>query len=196
MFLETVCVKNGMIQNEAYHRNRMKRTADEHGFSAPLFPDLVKLIPKKLKPLKVKCRMVYGETIRDISFTAYIPRQIGSLKLVEIDELDYSYKYEDRTSLTELLSHKGSCDDILIVQQGFVTDTSYSNVVFEKQGKFFTPDTYLLNGTKRQQLLADGIVSEMPISVDEIDEFDTLYLINAMLGVEDGVCLPTRNVIR
>ena len=88
---------------------------------------------------------------------------IRSLKLVDGGALDYAFKYEDRSALMRLTRQKGICDDILITKDGFITDTSYSNVVLENSEGLFVPHTYLLNGTRRQRLLADGIVQERPI---------------------------------
>ena len=62
--------------------------------------------------------------------------------------LDYAFKYEDRSALMRLTRQKGICDDILITKDGFITDTSYSNVVLENSEGLFVPHTYLLNGTR------------------------------------------------
>jgi len=72
---------------------------------------------------------------------------------------------------------------------------TYSNVVFRKNGEFFTPHTYLLNGTKRQRLLRESIIKEAAITVDNLHEFEHVYLINAMLDIEDGVGCPVQSIL-
>ena len=80
------------------------------------------------------------------------------------------------------------------MRNGFITDTSYSNVVFNKNGELYTPYHPLLNGTKRQKLLSEGVIKEAQISVNSIKEFDRVWLINALLDIEDEVSLPVDHI--
>ena len=221
MFLETICILQGEIQNREGHQERMQRTASHFGFKAPGLPDLLSLLATELQisteelrdtgglqnikdgirgvtgqrqGSKVKCRIVYHESIREISFERYIPKLITSLKLVEAS-LDYSFKLADRSSLNDLLLQKGTCDEILITRNGFITDTSYSNVVLSRGEQFFTPENPLLNGTKRQKLLREGFIMEKAIHRDSLRDYDRIYLINAMLDIEDNISLSVLNVI-
>ncbi len=195
MFLETVCIDNGVVKNEMYHRKRMQETLRTHGYSVPEFPDILSLIPQKMLSEKIKCSIIYSDTIKSIIFKKYISRVINSLKVVNADNLNYTYKYSDRTYLESYLQYRYDCDEILFVQGGRITDTTYSNVVFEKEGIFYTPDTYLLNGTKRQQLIVNGLIKEIPILLTDIYDFEKIYLINAMLDIDDHICLPSNNIL-
>ena len=49
-----------------------------------------------------KCRIVYNREIIKVEFVPYVLKQIRSLKLVNA-EIDYAYKYEDRTNINKLL---------------------------------------------------------------------------------------------
>jgi 4-amino-4-deoxychorismate lyase len=110
---------------------------------------------------------------------------------VEADaELDYHLKYLDRTALTQLSAQRGDCDEVLIVKDGFVTDTSFSNVVFTDGMRFVTPDTYLLPGTMRAMLLRSGAIVEAPVRVEDIGRFTHVSLINAMLPMGRGGWVP------
>ena len=186
MFLETICIQNGTVCNLQGHLARMKETAAHFNFTAPALPELETLVPPELKSMKTKCRIIYHEKIEEIGFEKYIPKVVKSVKLVEASP-NYSFKFSDRTELNTLVSQKGNHDEILIVRNGCITDTSYSNVVFRRGNVFFTPDTCILNGTKRQLLLQNGIISEKRITVNDITKFDEVFLINAMLGLEDKV---------
>lgn len=54
---------------------------------------------------------------------------------------------------------------MLIVRDGWVTDTSFTNVVFEDAGGgLYTPETCLLEGTRRQSLLDEGRIQACPDS--------------------------------
>lgn len=193
MFLETICILNGKVQNIEAHERRMHSTASYFGFAAPQLPDIESLLTDGLKECKVKCRVCYHNEIKSIEFEKYLAKNIRSLKLLNASP-DYAYKFADRTVLNNLLKLRNGCDEILIVRNGFVTDTSYSNVVFSKGNELITPHHPLLNGTKRQKLLSEGKIKEAEIRVDSIKEFDSVWLINALLDLEDNVSLPTDQI--
>ena len=44
------------------------------------------------------------------------------------DTIDYTYKSAHREELNALYAQKGMADDILIVRNGYLTDTSISNI--------------------------------------------------------------------
>ena len=77
-------------------------------------------------------------------------------------------KYADRSALARLLQRRDDCDEILIVRDGAITDTSYSNVAFFDGRKYVTPDTFLLNGTRRQYLLGTGVLTERRITPSDL----------------------------
>lgn len=187
-FTEVLQIREGRFVAPQPHLERMRKTA-AHFFGHPLAVDLsAHPIPAELSMGRVKCRIVYGETIESITFSKYTPRNIRKLAVFSDDAFVYDYKYEDRNSFTRLLARKGDCDDILILKNGFVTDTSFTNVVFEDfEGRLITPDTPLLPGTRRQALLDEGRIRAQPVRAEEISRFRGCYLINAMLGLEDNV---------
>ena len=78
-----------------------------------------------------------------------------------------------------------------------ITDTSYSNVVFkDSEGKLYTPCSTLLDGTKRQRLLATDIIQEKEIHVNDIHSFVGLYLINAMIDIEDNLFIGIDSIMQ
>lgn len=195
MFLETICIENGKPKNLLAHIHRMRQTAEHFGFVSPEMPDIESLLPADLQQSKVKCRIEYEREILAVEFAPYMSKTVRSLKLVHADDIDYSFKFSDRTHLNSLAADKNGCDEILIVCHGCITDTSYSNVVFQKNEHLFTPDTFLLNGTKRQKLLREGVIRETRITPDNLREFQCLYLINAILDVSDSTPIPVENII-
>lgn len=193
MFIETICILNGEVQNIEAHKKRMQETASNFKFNAPELPDIEALLTDGLRKSKIKCRVCYHNDIISISFEKYIPRNILSLKLINIFP-DYSFKFSNRKVINDLQKLKDGCDDILIVRNGLITDTSYSNVVFRKDNDFFTPNFPLLNGTKRQKLLENKVVKEAEISVDNVKQYDRVWLINALLDIEDNVSLSVNQI--
>jgi len=128
-----------------------------------------------------KCRVVYDAISVEVEFAPYQAKMISTLLLVENNKIEYSHKWEDRSQLNKLFTMRGNCDDILIVKNGLITDTLYANIVFKKSGKWFTPQSRLLNGTMRQFLLQRGVIEEREISVANFREYEQFKLINAML---------------
>lgn len=189
LFIETIKVKDGIFYNLPLHIARLSRTAIHFFGSAPLLDLSEDLIPEVLRVGLVKCRVTYGLQIVSIEFEPYSFRKISSLTLVEDNTIDYAYKSVDRDSLNELYSRKASGDDVLIVRNELITDTSYANVVFKNEDGFYTPKSYLLGGVKRQYLLEKGIIREVEVNLDNLMSFSKLYLINAMIDLEDEICI-------
>lgn len=188
-FIETIKVVDGKFLNLPYHMERMHATMIAF-FNTTMFVELwIGDIPEELRTGVVKCRIIYSHRSVKVEYERYQLRKIGSLNLVNADNLDYPFKYADRTCFNFLLEQKGNCDDILIVKDGYITDTSYSNVVFENTSGLYTPSTCLLAGTKRKQLLEKGIITQAEIKVEDIQKYNKLHIINAMIDLHDNVKL-------
>jgi 4-amino-4-deoxychorismate lyase len=131
-----------------------------------------------------KCRIVYDEAVREVEFIPYQPQRIDSLKVVEDDGISYGFKYADRNEIDELYARRGHCDDVLIVKDGLITDTSFANILFRKGKHWFTPWSALLKGTMRTKLVEHNKVCEEEIPVSEVNTFTSFKLINAMVEFE------------
>jgi len=186
MFLETICLLNAKVQNIDAHIKRMRQTAEYFRFDAPELPDLEVLLTSGMENFKVKCSIHYHNEISSISFERYIPKVIHSLKLVNASPA-YAFKFSDRRELNNLLNLREECEEVLIVRNGYITDTTYSNVVLQKGDELYTPHNPILNGTKRQKLLQEGTISEKVIRKESLKEYSRIYLINAMLDIEDNI---------
>lgn len=193
-FVETIKVRDGQFCHLDDHERRARATSLAV-FGSPLNWNISKMVvPEGVRRGLVKCRVVYDMAVREVTFAPYTFRRIGSLRLVEDDAVEYSLKSTDRYELERLFALRKGCDDVLIVRQGMITDTSFSNVVLEDATGLYTPDTFLLNGTCRRRLLNEGIIRERSIPAGELHRYDRLYLINAMIGLEDNVSLPASAV--
>lgn len=194
-FLESLCVSNGAFQHLEWHLKRMTSTWVQHFghlVEEPRLPEVLKnalVVPEDLGPGVYKCRIVYGRTLESVTFIPYVPREVRILKPMVADDLNYPYKYEDRSALEALRSLRGDADDVLVICRGFVTDTSFSNVIMRKDGVWWTPTTYLLNGTCRQRLLAEGLIREATIRWHDLEQYEEVHLINAMLDPWNQPCV-------
>ena len=180
--LETLKIQNGKVVNIALHNARMHRSRYVL-FGIDVWQDL-SLLPEIVKiPVTdkvIKARIIYTETIKMVEWEFYKRRVVRSLKLVEDNEIEYKYKFTDRTHLNNLLSKKGECNDIIIVKNGFLTDSSYSNLAFNNGTKWITPSTPLLAGTRRAQLIESGELTENELKVSDLKHFMSCSLINAL----------------
>lgn len=131
-----------------------------------------------------KTRVIYDMEIREVEFVPYVVKPIKSLKMIHSDTVSYDYKYLDRTALNDLYSRRGNADDVLIVKNGCITDTSYANIIFKKAQHWYTPTHCLLKGTMRESLLNANLIKETTIDSNNYLQFESFKLINSMLGME------------
>ena len=182
LLIESIKLIDGRFCNLLYHERRMIRALDDVcGVEEEI--NLEKFLSELDVPQKgvFKCRIVYDEVSKEVEFVPYQPKEIRSLKIVENDRILYEHKYADRDAIDKLYKQKDGCDDILIVKKGNVTDTSYANIVFRKGKTWYTPWSALLKGTMRQSLLDNNKILTENIQMEDIRNFKTIKLINAML---------------
>ncbi|MDF1611343.1 aminotransferase class IV [Stygiobacter electus] len=192
---ETIKLQNKKLFNIEYHNERMNNSRRNlFGTEDKINLEEVIKIPDGISNNVFKCRVVYSEKITDIEFQPYYEKKVNSLQAINVDWIDYSYKYLDRSNLQKLLC-KCIADDVLIIKNGFVADTTYSNVVFYDGKNYFTPNTPLLKGTKREKLLREGIIKETEIKISDINNYQSLFLINAMLDIDKAKAIPTNKII-
>lgn len=196
LFIETIRIADGKLSNLYFHNKRLNETRKLH-FGSQLEWDLAQRIeiPKETKNGLYKCRVVYGEYLQKIEFEPYQPKTIQSLKLVEDNAIDYSFKYQNRAHLNALFAQRGVADDILIIKNGCITDTSYANIVFWDGIHWFTPETFLLAGTKRAQLLEEGIITQKKIRVQDLPKYSYARIINSMLDFETTPNILIENIL-
>lgn len=142
-----------------------------------------------------KLRIVYD---LDKKFTTqlipYAIPEIENFQLVENNSYDYSFKFEDRKEF-ERMKTKAKTEEIIVVKNNHITDTSYTNILFLKGKEWFTPTTYLLNGVMRQHLLHEKKIKETEITLQNIKEFSHFQLINAMNDFDDMFIYPIERIV-
>jgi 4-amino-4-deoxychorismate lyase len=152
---------------------------------APIDLKSVLVTPKELAPDQVyKCRVIYGSKIAEITYEPYIPREISQYYLAVCpNDLDYSFKFTDRTFFDEARKKLRTNEDYIYVRHGLITDTSYANLVFTDGTNYYTPSEPLLKGTKRSFYLKEGRIRVADIKVEDLVEFKSYFIINAMLDM-------------
>ena len=193
-FLESIYVKNGIAPLISYHQARYEACIKTH-FTDARITCLSKLLKQAPKDNTIyKLRIVYSKKIEKVEFIPYIQRKITALKIIEDNSIEYHWKYADRKIFNNYKKNLNPETEIIIVQNGRITDSSYSNLVLEKDGKFYTPIKPLLNGVQRQYLLDYNRIIPSIIPVNTIIKYENIRLINAMQSINDCVKLKTQGI--
>ena len=79
---------------------------------------------------------------------------------------------------------KKEADDILIIKNELVTDTSIANIAFFDGKKWLTPKTPLLKGVTRTRLLDNSEIFEADIHFRELKKYKKVALLNAMIDFD------------
>lgn len=180
--IETIRLFDGEFHRLELHERRLEKSY--YALTGMVCPvGLREVLKSQIIPAKglYKCRVTVSDGTGAVEFEPYTAKPVHTLRLVPADALVYNHKFADRNELQKLFALRESADDVLIVQHGCITDTTYANVAFLKDHQWFTPDTYLLNGTMRQHLLAMGKIREKHITEANLHEFERVKLFNAML---------------
>ena len=191
---ESISCLDGELQNLEYHQTRVDNTLNT------LYPQmgdtyvLNKLIriPANLQG-SYKCRFVYGPQHYRYDFEPYHLRTIKTLKLIRNDWIEYPFKYIDRTKLDALKYSQQVADDIIIVRNNLLTDSSFANIALHNGFEWHTPETPLLPGTRRHKLIDQKMIVPKKIRAEDLTNYHKISLINAMLEL-GAVEIPIQRV--
>lgn len=158
----------------------MRRTRARAGYGTEVqrIRHLITIPPSCQRGL-FKCRVSYGQTVGPVTLQPYRPRPIKQLKPIAVN-LDYSIKAEDRSGINQAYSLRGEADDIIMVRNGLITDTSYHNIVIKTNTGLYTPNEPMLAGTMRTRLLDKGIIKTRDLYLADLVTCQEIYLINAL----------------
>jgi 4-amino-4-deoxychorismate lyase len=189
-FLETLKAEDGKLSHLAYHQARLDSTLLAHGLTPSI--DLEALLSPPSNGV-FRCRVLYSADTCQVSYHAYARRHLKTLQAVVDDTIEYRWKYADRSHLEKLLSRRGTADEVVIVKNGLITDATIANLALFDGKEWVTPASPLLYGTTRQRLIDEGTLLTREISLDDLDDYSKVALINAMVGfleVENGIIFP------
>lgn len=194
-FIESIRIEDQKAFFLDFHQKRVNQTFAHFGKEGSI--DLAKIF-KNLEHDEdglYKLRIVYD---LDKKFTTqlipYAIPEIENFQLVENNSYDYSFKFEDRKEF-ERMKTKAKTEEIIVVKNNHITDTSYTNILFLKGKEWFTPTTYLLNGVMRQHLLHEKKIKGTEITLQNIKEFSHFQLINAMNDFDDMFIYPIERIV-
>ncbi|MEN4762810.1 aminotransferase class IV [Chryseobacterium sp. C39-AII1] len=194
-FIESIKVEDQEIYLLEYHQKRVNQTFAHFGKEGSI--DLKKIFEhlEHDEDGLFKFRIVYDldKKVRTQMIPYAIP-EIQDFQLVENNSFDYSFKFEDRKEL-ERMKMKSKAEEIIIVKNNHITDTSFSNLLFLKGKEWFTPNTYLLNGVQRQDLLKSKEIKETEITLQNLKQFSHFQLINSLNDFDENFIYPIARII-
>ena len=180
LFFETIKIKNGIACNIKLHNLRLNTTIKKYygDISSINLSNYIKITDNKNT---IKCRVLYDRKIQSVTYNYYKKRDIKSFKLIHSDEINYSYKFNNRDHIQELFDQRGDCDDILIIKNGLLSDSSISNVAIFYKNQWLTPQKPLLYGTMRAKMLELHKIKVANISYKILKSSQKIALLNAMI---------------
>lgn len=177
IYFETIKCEDYEIFNLEYHN---KRVANTIGLNINLQEYIYPLSEELLR-----CKVTYNDfEILNVEYFPYKKREINSFKLIFDDEISYSKKYLNRENLESLFLKKEDCDEIIIIKNGIVTDTTIANIAVFYEDIWITSKNCLLNGTTKNRLLEEKFLIEKDISVEMLKKASKIALMNAMIGFD------------
>lgn len=177
--LETIKIENGLINNIEYHQKRFDDSRHKlFGIKEKI--NLEDVIVPPSNGLS-RCRIIYDKDIKTIEYLPYVPKTLSNFKIIS-SNIDYSFKYANRSELDNLKAKYLDFDEVIIEKNGVLTDTTISNIAFFDGLHWITPASPLLNGTMRAKLIDEGFLKTKDIKSSEILKYTRFAIINALVG--------------
>lgn len=176
-YFETIKCESLDVYNLHYHEKRIMNTiARNFSLSEFIYPPSQELL---------KCKVIYNEDeILSIEFSAYKKREINSFKFIYDNKIEYSRKMLNREKINLMYEQRENADEIIIVKNNLISDTSIANIAIFDGDIWITPKNPLLKGTMREKLLQKGEIFEKDISVGMFKKAKKVALMNAMIGFD------------
>lgn len=177
-YFETIRCEDFEVFHLDYHNQRVARTIGLNiNLQEYIYPATDHLL---------RAKVIYTQDgIENIEYFKYRPKNIKTFKIVEDNDIEYKYKYLNREALDNLSIKKGIADEIIIIKNGFITDTSIANIAILKENRWLTPKQPLLQGTTRARLLQEEKIFEADLKLEDLKLSSNIALMNAMIGFKE-----------
>lgn len=176
-YFETIRCEDFEVFHLEYHQKRVAHTIGLNlNLAEYIYPPSNKCL---------RCKLIYDESgVLEVNFFPYQKREIQNFKVLLDDDIEYSKKYLHRNEIDALFEKKENADEIIIVKNGLVTDTSIANIALFDGDNWITPKKPLLYGTTRERFLCNKEIIERDISVQMLHNAQKIALMNAMIGFD------------
>jgi 4-amino-4-deoxychorismate lyase len=177
LFFETIKCEDFEVLNLFYHKKRIARTIScNFNLEEYIYPPTEHL---------TKCKFIYDQNgIVSIEYSPYHKKNITSFTVVIDNQIHYDSKKLNRQEIDNLYAKKGLNDEIIIIKNGFITDTSIANIAIFYEERWLTPKIPLLYGTTRSRYLEEGLLYEENITLEMLKKSSKIGLLNAMIDFD------------
>jgi 4-amino-4-deoxychorismate lyase len=178
--VESIWLKDGELPLIDFHQKRFEETCINL-YGACKHKPIFNYLDDMPVSGEFKCRFLYNANEVKVEYHPYTRSIISKIKAVEISKnIVYDYKYIGRPYLDIAFAERDDADEIIMIKNGCVTDAYYYNIVFEKEGEFYTSSTPLFRGVMRSYLLSINFINEIIIKEEDIFKYESIHLINAL----------------
>lgn len=193
-FIESIKVEDQEIYLLDLHQKRINETFAHFGREGSLDLDAIFKGLEHDEDGLYKLKITYDLDKKfRTQMIPYAMSEIDNFRLVENNSYDYSFKFEDRKELEKMKILSKSAE-IIIVKNNHITDTSFSNLIFQKDKNWFTPKSYLLNGVQRQHLLKSKKIQEAEITLQNLKEYSHFQIINSLNDFDEMYIYPLSKI--
>lgn len=176
-----MAVENGKILNLEEHQIRIESTFKKY------YPEYqahqlqsINLSKLDTSNERQKLKLLYNHSTFQFLLSQIEKISFSKFYLIHLSYFQYNYKYSDRLIFKNLKQQLVSDEEIIMVINNEITDTSFSNLCFYDGSGWFTPSKTLLNGTMRSHLIKEKIIATNKIQVDDLVKFSKFKMINAL----------------
>lgn len=192
-FIESIRLENGELMNLGLHQHRTEMTLLAH-YGARVHIDLSRELAHRSLPAGglYKVRVTYDREIAGIDVDPYTRAGVRGIELVDASDLDYRFKYAERSVLDALRERVPPGVQPVVVQDGYIRDALYANVCFFDGNTWLTPERPLLEGTARRAALARGEVRAAAVRAEDYrkGKYTQVKLINCMTYFSEAQEVP------
>lgn len=176
-----------------YHLKRMRESAEFFNYpfnEKKIKEELAKILTGNSSDLKIRLLLAENGQI-EIENSVYIsPTRNTKKVLLASNPINSSDRYLYHKTTYRKAYHdaheqikRDNLDDVILYnEKGQLTESTICNLVVKQQGKYYTPPVVcgLLNGTFRQSLIDQKMVSEKIIFINDIEQAEQIFLINSV----------------
>jgi 4-amino-4-deoxychorismate lyase len=186
MFLfESIRVNDGQVPLLDFHQKRIELSYSAV-FKKVSTYNLKECIEPFLKKDGIqKCRFIYDDKnyrVEIIDYQLIEPKRIGWLRIDP--NFNYSFKFFNRSFFNKINEVYSACDEIILIQNNEITDSTYCNIVIYINNEWILPKSYLLNGVERSRIISKYNFTVAPVSIDKFLLAKEYKLINSMRPFE------------
>ncbi|MEO6693420.1 MAG: aminotransferase class IV [Saprospiraceae bacterium] len=190
-FFESIALRNGKILNLVEHQSRINHCFKIYypGYIAINLAD-IEIISDQNKFELVKLKFQYNHNEYSMGYSKYTTQRIKEFFLYPLPSFIYNFKFSDRLFFDSLKCKIPIDSEYIFLQNNLLTDTSYSNLIFQDGNSWVTPKECLLNGCMREKLIKEKKISERSITTEDLKYYSGFKLINALNEFESSPLYP------